>query len=213
MTEVVVTLEAPPLAAMVGAGRSLYGRRNRLDLRAPASVSYLARLAAAQRQLEARITHAVPRAFVRWRYSVVVDGFALVVPTDETALVAGPPGVAGVYPSRRYRPTLDRSPQQIGAPTLWGPALATAGQGVKIGILDDGIDQTHPLFAPAGFTMPPGFPKGQRSYTTAKVIAARAFGPPYVSYRGARVPFDPKLSFHGTHVAGIAAGDPQTAAP
>jgi subtilisin family serine protease len=215
MTEVVVALKAPPLAAVIGADRSLYAkatRRNRLDLRAPASVSYLARLAAAQRQVEARITSTVPQAFVRWRYSVVVDGFALVVPADETARIARLPGVAAVYPSLRYRPTLDRSPQQIGAPTLWGPGLATAGHGVKIGILDDGIDQTHPFFDPAGFTMPTGFPKGQRSYTSAKVIAARAFAPPYISYRNARLPFDPKLSFHGTHVAGIAAGDPQTVA-
>jgi subtilisin family serine protease len=212
MTEVVVTLEAPPLAGMLDAGRSLYAHRNRLDLRAPASVSYLARLAATQRQVQARITHAVPEAFVRWRYQVVVDGFALVVPADETARVARLPGVAAVYPSLRYHPTLDRSPQQIGAPALWGPGLATAGHGIKIGILDDGIDQTHPFFDPTGFTMPAGFPKGQRSYTTAKVIAARAFAPPYLSYRGARLPFDPRLSFHGTHVAGIAAGDPQTVA-
>jgi subtilisin family serine protease len=215
MTEVVVTLKAPPLAEAIGADRSLYttaARRNRLDPRAPASVSYLARLAAAQRQVEARITSSVPEAFVRWRYSVVVDGFALVVPADQTERVARLPGVAAVYPSLRYRPTLDRSPNQIGAPALWGPGLATAGNGVKIGILDDGIDQMHPFFDPAGFTMPAGFPKGQRSYTTAKVIVARAFAPPYVSYRNARLPFDSKGSFHGTHVAGIAAGDPQTLA-
>jgi len=214
MTEVVVTLKAPPLASLIGADRRLYTtatRRNRLDLRAPASVSYLARLAAAQRRVEARITRAVPESFVRWRYGVVVDGFALVVPADETARVAKLPGVAAVYPSLRYRPTLDRSPNQIGAPALWGPGLATAGRGVKIGILDQGIDQTHPFFSPAGFTMPAGFPKGQRSYTTAKVIVARAFAPPFVAYRYAQLPFDPTQS-HGTHVAGIAAGDPQTTA-
>jgi subtilisin family serine protease len=212
MIEVVVTLKAPPLAAFAGTGRSLYAHRNRLDLRAPASVSYLTRLATKQRQVAARITAAVPQAFVRWRYQVVVDGFALVVPDDETARVARLPGVAKLYPSLTYRPTLDRSPQQIGAPALWGPGLATAGHGVKIGILDDGIDQTHPFFDPTGFTMPAGFPKGQRSYTTAKVIVARAFAPAYISYKGARLPFDPSLSFHGTHVAGIAAGDPQTVA-
>ena len=163
-----MTLKAPPLAEAIGTGRSLYARRNRLDLRTPASVSYLARLAATQRQIEARITSAVPHAFVRWRYQVVVDGFALVVPADETARVARLPGVAAVYPSLTYRPTLDRSPQQIGAPALWGPGLATAGHGVKIGILDDGIDPRHPFFDPAGFTAPPGFPKGQRAWTSAK---------------------------------------------
>ena len=215
MTEVVVTLKAPPLARAIGADRGLYAaatRRSRLDLRAPASVSYLARLAAAQRRVAARIVRAVPGSFVRWRYGVVVDGFALVLPADATTQVAALPGVAAVYPSFRYRPLLDRSPNQIGAPALWGPGLATAGHGIKIGILDDGIDQTHPFFSPAGFTMPAGYPKGQRRYTTAKVIVARAFAPPYVTYRNARLPFDPTQSFHGTHVAGIAAGDPQTPA-
>ena len=48
---------------------------------------------------------------------------------------------------------------------------------MKIGIIDEGIDQTHPFFSPAGFTMPSGFPKGQTAYTTAKVIVARAFPP------------------------------------
>jgi subtilisin family serine protease len=215
MTEVVVTLKAPPLAEAVTADRGLYAAatsRNRLELRAPASVAYLRRLAAAQRVVEARVTRTIPGSFVRWHYGVVVDGFAAVVPAGEVTRLAAVPGVAGVYPSLRYRPLLDRTPAQIGAPALWGPNLSTAGNGIKIGILDDGIDQTHPFFDPSGFTMPPGFPKGQRQYTTAKVIVARAFTPPNVSYANARLPFDPILSFHATHVAGIAAGDPGTLA-
>ena len=31
---------------------------------------------------------------------------------------------------------------------------------MKIGIVDDGIDASHPFFNPAGYTPPPGFPKG-----------------------------------------------------
>jgi subtilisin family serine protease len=100
----------------------------------------------------------------------------------------------------------------IGAPQVWGPTLATAGQGVRIGIIDDGIDQTHPFFSPAGFTKPPGFPKGDIAYTSNKVIVARAFPPPGLKYRYANVPFDPAQSYHGTHVAGIAAGDHGTIA-
>jgi subtilisin family serine protease len=215
MTEVVVTLKAPPLAEAIAASRRLYAaatHRNRLELRAPASVSYLARLATAQRVVAARVARAIPGSFVRWRYGVVVNGFALVVPADEQSRLASVPGVAAVYPSVRYHPLLDRTPAQIGAPTLWGPTLATAGEGIKIGILDDGIDQTHQFFDPSGFTMPAGFPKGQLRYTTSKVIVARAFAPAYISYANARLPFDPRISFHGTHVAGIAAGDPNTLA-
>ena len=59
-----------------------------------------------------------------------------------------------VWPSIGYHTLLDKTPQIIGAPTVWGPTLATAGQGVKIAIVDDGIDQTHPFFAPAGYAYP-----------------------------------------------------------
>ena len=52
-------------------------------------------------------------------------------------------------------------PQQIGADKLWGANLETAGNGMKIGIIDDGLDATHPYFNPSGFQYPPGFPKGQ----------------------------------------------------
>ena len=83
---------------------------------------------------------------------------------------------------------------------------------MKIGIIDDGLDQTHPYFSPVGYTMPPGFPKGQTAYTTAKVIVARAFAPASTTWKNARKPFDPLQSEHATHVAGIAAGDANTTA-
>src|SRR4029079_17470194 len=115
-----------------------------------------------------------------------------------------------VWPSIGYHTLLDMTPQIIGAPTIWGPTLAAAGQGVKIGIIDDGIDQTHPFFAPSGYAYPAGFPKGQAAYTTPKVIVARAFAPATPAYANAKLPFDPELSDHGIHVAGIAAGDHNT---
>ena len=49
---------------------------------------------------------------------------------------------------------------------------------------------------------PPGYPKGQIAYTTAKVIVARAFPPPGATWRHAGKPFDPEQSSHATHVAG-----------
>jgi len=160
-----------------------------------------------------RLHEAIPRARVRWRYRIVLNGMAVLAPADQARRIAGLPGVAEVYPSVRYHQSLYQSPAIIGAQQLWGPGLATAGQGIKIGIIDDGIDRNHPFFSPAGFVMPPGFPKGDRSYTTAKVIVARAFPPPGLKYRYAKLPFDPVESEHGTHVAGIAAGDYGTTAP
>ncbi|HEY5661398.1 MAG TPA: S8 family serine peptidase [Gaiellaceae bacterium] len=212
--EVVVTLKAPPLAQAFVHTRTLayssFVRPHRLLLTAPASRDYLARLATTQRLVAARIRAAIPLARTRWHYGVVLDGFSVVVPQNRIDTLARVPGVDRVWPSYTYHELLDRTPQLIGAPTVWGPTLATAGEGMKIGIIDDGIDQTHPFFDPSDYSYPPGFPKGQTSYTTPKVIVARAFAPPGLSYANARLPFDPGASEHGTHVAGIAAGDDGT---
>jgi subtilisin family serine protease len=193
-----VTLKAPPLAHL---------STGRLALRSPRSVSYLRQLNRDQTILAARIEHTVPGAVVRWRYTVVLDGLAVVAPAAAARRIAALPGVAHVYAGVRYRRSLYQSPGVIGAPKVWGPTLATAGDGIKIGVIDDGVDQTHPFLSPAHFTMPAGFPKGDRRYTTAKVIVARSFPPAGADWRYARLPFDPAESEHGTHVAGIAGGD------
>jgi subtilisin family serine protease len=189
--ELVALLDGAPLADRPGAGREI-GRE--------------------QAKVASAIRRAVPAARVRWRYQVVLNGLAVVAPAGAASRIAALPGVSDVQQSVRYRSTLYRSPQVIGAPQVWGPTLATAGQGIKVGIIDDGVDQTHPFFSPSGFTMPAGFPKGNRAYTTAKVIVARVFAPPGADWPYARVPFDPTESEHGTHVAGIAAGDHEIAA-
>jgi subtilisin family serine protease len=188
-TEVVVALASPPLAR--GGGD--------------------ANVAAEQAAFERRLRRAVPEAQVRWRYRLVANGMAVVVPSKAVALLRAFPGVRDVYASSTYRTSLDRSVPQIGAPQLWGTGLQNAGAAMKIGIIDDGIDQSHPFFDAKGYEMPAGYPKGQTAFTTAKVIVARAFPPPRSTWRYAGRPFDPELSGHATHVAGIAAGNAGTA--
>jgi subtilisin family serine protease len=195
--EVVVELKRLPLATAMG-------------LQARRSPGYLHELEAGQAQLERRIAGAVPSAKVRWHYRYVLDALAVVVPRGQIDRLAALPGVARVYESVEYHSLLDQSVPLIKAPTLWGPTLATAGQGIKVGIIDDGVDQAHRFFSPAGFAMPSGFPKGNTAYTTAKVIVARAFPPPGATWKYASRPFDPVNSEHATHVAGIAAGDYNT---
>ncbi len=157
-----------------------------------------------------RLLGDVPQARVRWRYRTVLNGLTVVLPRKELAGLRLRSGVADVYPSVRYSPTLYSSPGFIGAPVLWGPGLSSAGNGIKIGVIDDGVDRSHPFFGGAGYAMPAGYPKGQRSYTSTKVIVARAFAPATPRWRHARKPFDPLLSGHATHVAGIAAGNNRT---
>ena len=209
--EVVVTLKAPALADLRTRSLASVASR-RLSFRAPQSVEYLRGLQSSQRTLAARVERALPAAQVRWHYSVVVNGLAVVVPRGDVARLARIPGVARVWPTVTYHPTLDRTPRLIGAPTLWGPALGTAGNGMKIGIIDQGIDQRHPFFDPTGFAYPSGFPKGNTDFTTPKVIVARSFPAPGSTDPVETLPFVGinDVDDHGTHVAGIAAGDANT---
>jgi subtilisin family serine protease len=206
----VVKLEAPSLARAVTTSRVLTpeAKARRLDLSSSSSRGYLAELARARTAVERRLRAAIPSAKVRWRYAVVLNGLAVVLAPRDVPRLATIPGVWEVSAGGRFRATLDRGPELIGADELWGgPSLPTAGNGVKIGIIDDGVDQSHPFFDASGYSYPPGFPKGQRSFTTPKVIVARAFAPATTSWKYARAPFDPLQSEHGTHVAGIAAGN------
>src|SRR5436190_7729437 len=119
--------------------------------------------------------------------------------------------VAHVYPSLVYTLATDRSPSLIGADVV-RQQLGADGTGIKIGVVDDGIDQTNPFFDSTGLAYPAGFPRGGRKWTSPKVIVARAFPGPGSGAPG-RLAVDPNESFHGTHVAGIAAGDSGTTAP
>ncbi len=201
-------LFAAAIAAVVLLGGATGGSRPASGARTEVVVT----LSGPQEPLLAKLRAAVPELTVRWRYRTVLNGVAVVVPERDVARIASLPGVLAVYPSVRYRRSLNTSPQLIGAPELWGPTLATAGDGIKIAIIDDGVDQTHPFFSAAGYTMPAGFPKGQARFTTAKVIVARSFTPAGATYKDAGLAYDEGESFHATHVAGIAAGNNNTRA-
>ena len=192
-TEVVVQLSAPPLARAGG----------------PAAVR---RIAAEQRTFTTALRRSIPGARVRWRYRHVANGLAVALPRTEVSQLPGLPGVTHVYADVAYHPTAGPDAATIHARDLPGATLGNAGSGIKIGVIDDGVDQRHAFFDPGGYTMPAGFPKGQAAFTTAKVIVARAFAPPGAAWKYARAPFDPDNSGHATHVAGIAAGNANTLA-
>ncbi|HEX6702416.1 MAG TPA: S8 family serine peptidase [Gaiellaceae bacterium] len=209
---VIVTLKLPPLAAAYGA-RTLAGAAatQRLDVHTASSRAYLSRVAAAQRAAAAQLRRAIPEARISRRFRIVLDGLTVSLPARRLPQLVRLGFVAKVYPSMRFTLALDRSPSVIGADVLHATTGAR-GDGVKIGVVDDGVDQTNPFFSPAGYSYPAGFPLGDQSFTTPKVIVARAFPGPG-SGKAGQLPLDRSESFHGTHVAGIAAGDEGTTAP
>ena len=207
VVRVIVRLTPPPLALVQPSRRQLMGVGSvrRLDASSFGSRLYLAHLRSVQDAFAARLRRDVPGAAVERRYAVVLDALAVRVPVRSLARVEALPGVAAVYPVATYHATADTVPALVGAVPLWGAERSTAGQGIKIGIIDDGIDASAPFLAPAGLRAPAGFPRGQRRFTTGRVIVARSFaggdapGPDHLA-------FDPRVSEHGTHVSGIVAG-------
>ena len=208
---VIVRLGLPPLAAWNDRGLQALGGVRRLDLADRSSRVYLARVRRAQAAAAAALRRAIPEARVGRRFAIVLDGLTVTLPARRLPALARLAFVTRIYPSARFTLATNRSPQIIGADVL-AAATGARGDGVKIAIVDDGIDQTNAFFDPAGFAYPAGFPRGDMRYTTAKVIVARSFPGPNSGTAG-RLPLDPKASFHGTHVAGIAAGDAGTNAP
>jgi minor extracellular serine protease Vpr len=208
---VIVGLRLPPLAAAYGRTLAAVGTTRRLDVTTTSSRRYLARVAAAQGTAAAQLVRAIPRARIGRRFEVVLDALTVSLPLTKLPALARLSFVRKIYPSATYHLLTDTSPGVIGADELH--ALTGArGDGVKIGIVDDGVDNTNPFLAPDGLAYPPGFPRGGRRWTSPKVIVARAFPGPNSGRRG-RLAVDRQNSFHATHVAGIAAGDAGTCSP
>jgi len=212
---VIVRLRDPPLASMQ-AHPARYARG--LDLETAQAASYVQRLEQAQQLVAASIERVLPGAMIERTYRIAFNGLSVRLPrSDAGALQALSriPGVRAVYEEATFAPTLYASVPAIDAPSLWTQLGGSdvAGAGVKIAILDSGIDISHPMFDGDTFTYPNAFPKGDGRYTTPKVIVARAYfrptDPPLPS-EASPVP-GAHGSGHGTHIASIAAGNAVTA--
>ena len=129
---------------------------------------------------------------------------ALAVRTDDASALNAVPGVARVYPVRLYKPVMDRAVGLHNLP-LAGALIggsANAGAGIRIGIIDTGVDASHTAFRDEGFQTPDGFPRfnkdTDRRYTNNKVIVARNYDTSISSTAADR-------KGHGTSVAAVAA--------
>lgn len=207
----IAELAPRPLAAHYGRNLLSAGHRRKLDVHSASAREYVARLDAIQARAVGELRAAIPQAKVEERFQIVLDAITVDLPDGKLPQLLAMHAFTHVFPSLQYTLADDTSPSVIGAPTL-EQSTGASGQGLKIGVVDDGIDQANRFFNPSGYSYPPGFPRGNTKYTTAKVIVARAFPGPGSGAAG-KLPVDPKTSFHGTHVAGIAAGDANTTAP
>jgi len=174
--------------------------------------------------------HAAPRAEIERRGGKVLshlhsalNGMSIEISRHQLAALRAMPGVVSVQHVGQYQRNNSTSVPLIGAPQAWQALGQYQGQGVKLAVIDTGIDYTHANF---------GGPGTVAAYLGAKASNTQPanpawFGPsaPKVkggidlvgdAYNGANTPVPDAnpldcstttgSSGHGTHVAGTATG-------
>jgi subtilisin family serine protease len=146
-----------------------------------------------------------------------VNGIKVQIDRSELSGLAALPGVAEVMPVGRYHLNNAESVPFIGAPAVWQGTPGFRGEGIKIAVIDTGVDYTHANF---------GGPGTVAAFTAAAAGSTQPadptlFGPkaPKVkggidlvgdAYNGNNTPQpDPNpldCNGHGSHTSGTAAG-------
>lgn len=142
----------------------------------------------------------------------VVNALMVEAPADgsDVRSVLGQFGdVARVHKVRIFKKTLDRAAQVHAVVAAWERlGLDKAGVGMKIGILDSGIETTHPGFQDESLPKLEGYPKvndeRDLTYTNRKIIVARSYSNLWAKRDTDITALD--RSGHGTAVAMSAAG-------
>jgi len=164
--------------------------------------AYRAQLSALRNDYKAWLRSNVPGAKVTGEFDIALNAVAVQLNGATLAQVAATPMVKTAQYQGLYYPNADdHDLALISAPQAWARAggSGSAGAGVKVAIVDTGIDITHPCFSDAGYPLQTKF--GSPSLTNNKVIAARVF-----SNRTPQQNFTPEaIQAHGTHVAGTVA--------
>jgi subtilisin family serine protease len=151
----------------------------------------------------------------RFAYDTLFNGFAVEVAPGQRAALARVAGVKAMYPvelvqaptpeqSQQIRADLATALSQTGA-NIAQNSLGLTGAGVKVGVVDTGIDIDHQAFGGAGTPGSTPFPTARVAYGYDFVGDAYNADPSSPAYNPVPTP-DPNpddCGGHGSHVAGI----------
>lgn len=173
----------------------------KFDASRPEVVAYRAHLAELQTQRIREIEGLLGRPLnVEFRYSLLSNSIAFRMNASEAQAVAALDTVRDVRVVQNYELDTDRGPWFIGADQIWSGGSTPSGtgyrgQGMVIGVLDTGVNTSHPSFANDAAC---GF-----SVSNPKLIAAKTcLGGTCVEGAGAV-----DENGHGSHTAGTSGGN------
>ncbi|HVN05787.1 MAG TPA: S8 family serine peptidase [Bryobacteraceae bacterium] len=169
-TEWLVLLNDPPVVKQF---------RGRIERTRAAAEPYRQHLLQTQANLRPQIeaTHArVTGALQR-----LLNGMIVVATPQQAAALRQLPGVKSVMHIRRYHKSDQLSLSNV--EQAWSSSAvggeSNAGAGIKIGIIDTGIDQNLPAFQDSSLQAPSGYPVADNNtdlaFTNSKVIVARSY--------------------------------------
>jgi minor extracellular serine protease Vpr len=208
--QLILRLAEPPVSAVAKSDRPGQPRPAASVAALRREQAHFRALRATQELLARRLSRQGVRVIAR--YQVAYNGLCVEAPPSMVARLSQLPGVISVSRVQSvYRNNTHTAPF-IGAPTAWGQYNAR-GTGIRVAVIDSGIDYTHRAFGGPGTTAayqannPRLVERG--SFPTPKVIAGYDFVGDDFPSGGPRPdldPLDPAVNGHGTRIAGIIAG-------
>ena len=202
----IVQLKGDPLST---SARTKPPKGKKVDFSSTTVKSYRALLSAQRNDYKQWLHANAPNAKVTGEYDISLNAVAVKLNGETLGKVASAPQVqTAQYQGLYYPVALDPDLELISAPAAWaaGGTAANAGEGVKVAILDTGIDVTHPCFSDTGYASQTQL--GDKRFTNNKVIAAKVFN----NKTPSRNFTAEALQEHGTHVAGTVACNSSTPA-
>jgi uncharacterized protein (TIGR03437 family) len=200
-----------PQAAMGGeAARATHIRQRMFSSEAD---QYRQSLRQAKAPLAARLRQR--GAIVNTQTETILNALMIEAVDDDLVWLRAQPDVKAAEYALEMRPALDAATTLIGAPQIWNRigGSSQTGRGIKVAMVDSGIDITNPMFADTGFTAPATFPKTDNSadavYTNNKVIVAKNY---VICSQDSQCnpAFDNSAADgygHGSHTSSIVGGD------
>lgn len=153
------------------------------------------------------------RATELFRTQKVYNGIWMRVEVDDLAKLQSIPGVKAIHPIIPKKLDHTTSVPLIGAPQVWGGVGNYLGEGIRVGVIDTGIDYIHKNFGGSGIYVGQDFTtldEPVNDFPTAKVVGGWDFvGDDYDAETNPIPAPDPDpmdCHGHGSHVAGTIAG-------
>jgi minor extracellular serine protease Vpr len=200
-----VILNGDPLATYV---KTKPAKGKKIDFNGTAVKSYRAQLSALRNDYKQWLQANYPQVKITGNFDVSLNAVAVQLNGAPLSGITSTPLVKTAQYQGLYYPTADDPDLGlIKAVEAWGAGgPANAGAGVKVAVVDTGIDFTHPCFADTGYGAQTQF--GDKRFTNNKVIAAKVFN----NKAGVNHYTPEAIQDHGTHVAGTVACNFDTAA-